>query len=453
MEKIETASTIVAAIKIAVKNLTRQKKRTALLGSAIAFGFLVIVVLGSFTQGVLSNARDNLAGIFGGHVYVRGEELSSTGKRIARIGDQAALKEALATLDGEVVRAQIRSRARGDAIFGSVQESLTVEGVDWSAEANLWDDLGVVHGDRTSLSEKNAVILPASIATELGVQVGETILYRLSTVSGQANVGEFKLAAVYEEQESIGAQSAYTALPYLNSLLDLKEDEFQSVNLTLKRMEDMDAAAQRLSSELALEGAAVEPKETGLGAMSGFRAMLMGTGGSLAAGETAWKGTRFSITTLNEIMAPLLSLVQTLELVRIALFAILLLIIVVGLLNSFRMILIERTEEIGTMRALGMQRGGVRNIFLLEALFLALAGALAGLLVASLAMGILGSIHFGSGGAFAVFTHDGRFSFPFAPLDILSTLLFLAAGTLLSAWIPARSASRLKPVDALRASY
>ena len=57
-------------------------------------------------------------------------------------------------------------------------------------------------------------------------------------------------------------------------------------------------------------------------------------------------------------------------------------IIMVGITNTFRIIMFERIKEIGTMRSMGMQRGEVRNLFLFEALFIALGGAIAGLALA-----------------------------------------------------------------------
>jgi putative ABC transport system permease protein len=198
-----------------------------------------------------------------------------------------------------------------------------------------------------------------------------------------------------------------------------------------------DAAADRLQREITLLGGTVAPREGTAVGLAGLQRELRGMGGSVAKGDASWAGTRFSITTLNGMMEPLPSLATTLDLVRLGLFALLLAIILVELLNSFRMILVERTREIGTMRALGMQRSGVRNTLLLEALFLALAGALAGLLFALVLMGFLGELRFGGWNALEVFTRRGRFSFPFVPEDVAVTMLLLSGSTLLAAWLPA----------------
>jgi putative ABC transport system permease protein len=441
------------SVRIAFRNIARQKKRTALLGGAIAFGVLVTLLLGSFTEGLRRNASDNLAGIFGGHVYIRGEELSPSGRLVPRIGDRAALQAALNSVDGLVAAVQVRSRASGQVIFGSRQQALVVEGVDWTAEAGLWDGLGVAQGSRDSLDTANAIVLPESLAGRLGVLVGESVLFRMTTVTGQVNVGEFLVAATYVEQQDLGLAQGYAGIVFLNSLLGLGPDEYQAVNLSARRIDEMGALADTLREGITARGGALSAASSdgiGGGALRVLRSMMAGSG-SLARGERAWTGTRFTLSTLDEIMGPVLTLVDTLDMVRTGLLLVLLLIIVTGLLNSFRMVLIERTREIGTLRAIGMRRGSVRNSFLMEALFLAIAGALAGL-VAALGVGAaLGAIGFGVQNALRVFMRAGRFSFPVVAGDVARTLLLVVVATLLAAWLPARRASRLNPADALRA--
>jgi len=441
--------------RIAIRNIARQKKRTILLGGAIAFGVLTIILIGSFTSGVLENVRENFTGIFGGHIYISGQELSPTERILSRIGDTEILDKELASFEEDIAGIHVRSRARGDAIFGSRQESISLEGVDWQAEPTLWDDLGIIEGDPGLLSQEDFIILPESVASALDVEVGEAVLFRLNTVSGQANVGEFTLAGLYRNNQSFNISGGYADLSFLNSLIGLEADEFQFLNITLHELGRIDAVAGALYRQLQLAGE-VEPRgdEAENEGMRGGMMSLMGGGAaSLADDEEPWEGTKFTITTLNDMMDPILSLVRVLDLIRTGLFVILLLITMVGLLNTFRMILIERTQEIGTMRAIGMQRIGVRNIFLWEALFLALFGAVAGLLIALGLMGTLSSIHLNTDNVLQLFTRNGQFAFPFVWDDVATTVLLLSGITLISAWLPARKAAKLKPADALRISY
>ncbi|NHZ33364.1 ABC transporter permease [Massilia rubra] len=118
--------------------------------------------------------------------------------------------------------------------------------------------------------------------------------------------------------------------------------------------------------------------------------------------------------------------------------------------NSVNMAVAERTVEIGTLRAIGMQRGAIAAVFVWEALLLGLACAVAGLL---LALGI----------AYAV-NHAGMSWLPPGTVEpqvisvglwgeykiIANAVLTLLIVSLLAAWWPARRAGRLPIVDSLR---
>ena len=97
------------------------------------------------------------------------------------------------------------------------------------------------------------------------------------------------------------------------------------------------------------------------------------------------------------------------DLVRILI--VLFVIIMVGITNTFRIIMFERIKEIGTMRSMGMQRGEVRNLFLFEALFIALGGAIAGLALAGVAMGILSLVNFGMDTPIFIILKNGHLTF------------------------------------------
>ena len=68
---------------------------------------------------------------------------------------------------------------------------------------------------------------------------------------------------------------------------------------------------------------------------------------------------------------------------------VILLIVMVGVSNTYKMVLYERIREIGTMKALGMTGKDVKRVFTLEAVFLCLIGALAGFVLGILVMLVL----------------------------------------------------------------
>jgi putative ABC transport system permease protein len=96
----------------------------------------------------------------------------------------------------------------------------------------------------------------------------------------------------------------------------------------------------------------------------------------------------------------------------------------------------ERTREIGTRKALGAKNYHIRLQFVTEAVIIALAGGLIGL-VAGLLLGFVGSSLLGTAPSFSV------------PV-ILMTILFSMGIGVFFGYYPANKAAKLDPIDALR---
>jgi putative ABC transport system permease protein len=124
-------------------------------------------------------------------------------------------------------------------------------------------------------------------------------------------------------------------------------------------------------------------------------------------------------------------------------------IVLFTVVNTMGMSVMERTNEIGTARAMGLRRGGVRRMFLLEGAMLGAFGATAGVLAAQVIARLFNA-------AGATWTPPGNAS-P-VPLEVMTS----GGGLLVGAWlslvvmatvaavVPANRAARLQVVDALR---
>jgi putative ABC transport system permease protein len=118
--------------------------------------------------------------------------------------------------------------------------------------------------------------------------------------------------------------------------------------------------------------------------------------------------------------------------------------------NTMSMAVMERTAEIGTLRAMGLRRAGIRRLFMSEALLLGLIGAAAGVATALCVAWLV--------------NHAGLTWLPPGQVDpvpltvrvwgesamMLGTAAGLALVAIVSAWWPARRAARMLIVDALR---
>ncbi len=109
---------------------------------------------------------------------------------------------------------------------------------------------------------------------------------------------------------------------------------------------------------------------------------------------------------------------------------------VVGLYGVKSYSVARRTREIGIRMALGAQRGNVMKLFMRESSIMLCTGIALGLLLSAAAGKILSGILFEVGA--------------FDPPSFASALIVLAAATFIATWLPARRATRINPMVALR---
>jgi len=447
-------------VRIAFRNTLRQKRRAALLAGAIAFGVMIITLLNAFTSGAVGNIKRNLSYAAGGHIFISGSQLTESRREVGRIGDDHVLRAAVDEKDPRILSIHRRSSAYGSLIFGSRSVMHQIQGVDFAAETQFQKGLQVRHGSVEDLTDPRLLILPAKAAQRLGVEVGETLLVRLQTVTGQENVGEFRVIAVIEDTGSFGMASAYASLGYLNSLIGLEPSEYQMLSVFLADMKDIDAVADEIYQAIVAQGAPVERPYAGSQLQSyedleaesaDALAVLFGQAVSKIV-EEPWEGTKFSVMTLNEMMQPIVSAMTVLDGIALGIFVIILLITGVGILNTFRMVILERTREIGTMRAFGMQKKTVRGIFLWEAAIISLGGGVIGLALAGIIAAVLSRMTWTTPGL-EFFLDNGRFTFAVTLANLCLNLSIVLAMSLLAALLPANAAAKLPPAKALGTHY
>jgi|LSQX01.2.fsa_nt_gb putative ABC transport system permease protein len=437
-------------MKVAFRNISRQKKRSCLLAGAIAFGMLVITLINALTGGVVGNIRDNFSHALGGHVFIMGREWTDAGQMIMKIRPDGRLDRLLEENAAQIEGFTRRSQAMPSLIFGSKQTMHLLYGVDFEEEDKLLGSLAVTEGSLNEvLTQDDVIILPQPVAERLGVLVGETLLIRLETLTGQQNVGEVKVAALIEDQEQLGLSASYISRSYLNALLGMDPHEYQLLNMFVTDLDGVEIFARTFREALR------NPDEQEEVEAEAEPEVSVTVGGMpidpLPQQEevTRWEGTRYQVMNINQIMEAVELVVGVLNRVGLVIFLILLVVTMVGITNTFRMMMIERTKEIGTMRAFGMHQKQVKHIFLWEAVFLGLLGCLAGLVLSAVVTLVVGSIRFNAAPSMQFFLDDGRISFALSlPETILNTALVVFT-SLIAAYWPARAAAKLSPMKAL----
>jgi predicted permease len=172
------------------------------------------------------------------------------------------------------------------------------------------------------------------------------------------------------------------------------------------------------------------------------RSSRVGTAGFLGALQQAvWAVNRdlplAAVETLDEIRARSMAQTSFVMVMLIIAAAVALAIGVVGIYAVVAYVAAERTREIGIRIALGAQIGDVRQMFLRQGLWLTAAGIAVGLGLALGLTRVMSALLFGVG--------------PMDPATYAGVSLALTAVALLATYLPARRASRVDPIVALRA--
>ena len=144
----------------------------------------------------------------------------------------------------------------------------------------------------------------------------------------------------------------------------------------------------------------------------------------------------YSITTMESIADTMESMLSMMSALLGGIASIALLVGGIGIMNMMLTSVTERTVEIGLKKAIGARPGQIQAQFLIESFLLSMVGGLAGVVLGIALSAILCQV-LGTG-----------FSLSYGAIAL--GVGFSAAVGVLFGWSPARKASRLNPIDALR---
>ncbi len=433
------------SFKIALKNLSRQKKRTVLLGGAIGFGILFVTLINGFTGSFVSNVGENFSNIMAGHIFVEGKEKLPNGSTVSIIRDNDLIEETIRELDIDYKLISKRSAFQGTLFFEGKSVSQSIVGADWEKDAYFQDRIVLRDGSFDDLDiNPQGIIISEDVADLMKVSVGDRVTVKLRTAQGRYNSGYMYISGISADPGLIGAMATQANLHYVNELLGMQPDEYMTLGIYLQGLKYTDDYQEPFYQALRSKLNVLERENEDLN-KNQFDIMM-----DQHRGEDEWEGIRYNISTINDVLAQVQEIVDVLNGASLVILIILFVIIMVGINNTFRIVMYERIREIGTIRALGMQKPEVRNLFLLEAGFIAVLGSLAGFIGAELIMFIIGKINFGMDTPVFILLKNGFITFRVHPLQILLNIVIVVLLTFFAALYPAVKAAKLEPAEALR---
>jgi ABC-type lipoprotein release transport system permease subunit len=421
-----------------LRNLHRY--RVVILAFVVVVSVLVFV-LGT-AQGLQETIREKAARYFAGDVVVlgydgSGDSLIEKPEAVLDAVEQAAERSGL---DYRAVsRRSTHYKQLDISLFyaGYWTQQRRLVGVEWGRERPVLQSFDFASGGVPEAGDRDAVLVSTAVAEELKLRVGDRLIVSITSSRGRANTAELTVRGIYREASFFG-YTTYMQRHALNRLKEVPEGRINEIGVYLERPRQNQGRAARAITEALGQ------------TLPTFPVIEKREGYNEAAGANR-DGREYGVVTLEAQLTEIQDLLGAVTIIATLIIVLFLGIVVVGVGNTYSMIVYERTREIGTLRALGMQRPRTIALFLLESLFLGATGVAAGM---AAGVGALEAVRvwaeFPPSAWSTIFLVGGHLQWSL-DAGTLGMVAGIAVGaSLLGALRASLRAGLIRPVDALR---
>jgi ABC-type lipoprotein release transport system permease subunit len=405
---------------MAWRNLWRNRRRTILTVSSISFGVFFAVLITAIQDNSWTQMINHAARLGGGHVTVQHPEYLDT-PTFSRTVKKTGAKSLVAVRHANVER--VVERISGPTMLMSASETFGAAFIAYDPRVEDEETLAlleaVAKGDRFSSPDDRGIILGAKLAQNLGVVLGDRVVYTMADRQGEIVSGLGRLSGILRT----GAPSMDAALVLLpigavREVLGYATDEAIQLAVFISDRRLSQSVAEDVSGELGGD-AAVLPWFEVQPELAGFIAMkVVGS--------------------------------QVMEVVIAILVA-------AGIFNTLFVSVMERLREFGILMAIGFSPGKLFRLVMFESLWLAVIG-LAGAAVLSVGpyyylatTGIDFTKIVGDQGAeIAGIALTEPFKAGIYPESLVFIITAAVLAVLLSGLYPAWKAGRVEPVETIK---
>ena len=427
-------------LRIAFLSLWQARRRTGALGTAIAFVSMLLVLMLGIAEGMNQSLIESSTTLMSGHINVAGF-FKVTAGQAAPVVTKA--KDLTAFVRKEVPEAvYIASRGRGFAkVIGDQGSTLIgLSGVTIDEEKGLAEVLRIKEGALADLRKPNSILLFEDQAATLDARVGDAVTISAPTARGTNNTVDVTVVAIARNMGMMSGFSCFVNAGTLQKLYQLNDDTTGALQIYLPTadLEVIKPIQARLREALVKAGYEVMADDPRVFFLKFENVSREG-----------WTGQKLDLTNWHDEVSFASWTVDLMSALSFFLAIVLLGVVGVGIMIVMWISIRGRTREIGTLRAIGMQRFAVLRMFIAEGFLLGLLATLAGV-VAGVVIGlVLNSMHVPlPQGVQFVLLSEKLIIIPTAKWVLISLVFITSVVTGISI-LPAFLAARMKPVTAM----
>jgi ABC-type lipoprotein release transport system permease subunit len=399
-------------LKMAYRDIGRNRRRSLFSALAVGVGLAILILMASVIEGEMGSSLQGAILLETGHIQVRAASYdqnrsSLKWEDLVLNPDQIANQiEALA----QVKAATPRLFASGFITAGNQSAGARIYGIEPDSAANDPYRLGIISGSFLTADDSGGLLIGKPVADKLHLKAGNNVSLSVNTANGDVAEQTFTIRGIYSTNtNSFDGATIFLPLAKAQAITQT-QNHASTVFVLLNDIADTYQVANALK-------------------VSNLKVLT-------------WKDLNPLILDFETLANSYISI----------LYLIILAIAASVIINTLIMSVYERTREIGILSAIGMRGGRIMWLFLAESALLAVGGVLMGVVLGVLAVYLfnINGFYIGKFGMTGFMVADTIF----AKLTLnkaisLSIMTFIV--TILAGLYPAIMASRLQPVEALRA--
>jgi lipoprotein-releasing system permease protein len=289
-------------------------------------------------------------------------------------------------------------------LAGSNNLNGVISGIDINEEVRLFNFKDyVVKGDVNSLrKKKNSILLGAGIAKKLSLSVGDNI--QITSTGGSTfslNIGGIYQSGLAEVDDI----QSYVNLKMAQQILSVGGNYISRIHVKLNDMNDAIPFSNQIESLYDVEALDIKTANAQFDTGSDIRTLI--------------------------------SYAVSITLLIVAGF---------GIYNILNMFIYEKMNDIAILKATGFTGSDVLYIFIIQALFIGVLGAILGISIGYGASLFIDSIPFNTEALPTVKTYPINYD----PFFYITGILFALISTFFAGYFPAQKAKRIDPIDIIR---
>lgn len=399
---------------IAWRNIWRNKARSFVIMFSVALGVFAGLMVMALYKGMMRDRIKSLIEQETGHLQIHHPSFKNDYEVKFTI-DNLSNVNILLVQNSNVKKFTFRSIAQGMLATTNGTSGLQINGIDPITE-NACSQLNqkIIKGKPFSNSKKYEILIGEKLSDKMKIEVGDKVVLTFTDHTDEIVSGAFRVAGIIKTSNSAWEErNVYVSREELNELIGLP-NQAHEVGILLKSNDFVSNTKMQLQRQF--------PNQF----------------------IEDWK----NLSPETELM------VDTVDITSYIIMVIILIALAFGIINTMLMSILERTREIGMMMALGMNKGKLFLLVLLETTFLTLSGVPLGILGALGLDKYVSTYGFSFGKDSEVMMRKFGFGsrifteFPYEKLGI--TVLFVVSTAFISCIYPAIQALKLNPMEALR---